>query len=257
VRTLKRILVCILLLTAPAFHPNPADSDSRWGERIPGVVISFRPKGNEVALTFDVCGGSRGSRLDRKLVDALSRDRIAATFFATGRWIRSNPDDAALLASCPTFDIQNHGMNHRPASLTGRRAFGIAGTRNRTELLAEVRDAALLIRSLTGRNPRFYRSGTNFYEAAAVALLRENGVQAAGYSVLGDAGATWSARHVKAALLSARPGDIVILHANHPESGTAEGVIGALPEMIARGIRFTTLSDAIPSGRDASTRSVP
>ena len=113
------------------------------------------------------------------------------------------------------------------------------------ELLAEADDAARLIRSLTGGTPRFFRSGTNHYEEAAVAVLRKHGYAAAGYSVLGDAGGTWSRRRVKEALLAARPGDIVLLHANRPARGTAEGVIDAVPEMLARGVRFVSLSDAV------------
>lgn len=240
-------IVCIVLLTIIAFH-RPAQAaarEERWGEAVPGVLTSFRPRGNDVALTFDVCGGPKGSELDRKLVNFLLSRHIAATFFITGRWIRSNPDDAAFLASCPTFDIQNHGMNHRPASLSGRRAYGIAGTANRKELLAEADDAARLIRALTGGTPRFFRSGTNFYEETAVSVLRKHGYAAAGYSVLGDAGGTWSRRRVKEALLAARPGDIVLLHANRPARGTAEGVIDAVPEMLAAGVRFVSLSDAV------------
>jgi len=243
-------IVCIVLLTLAAFHcparnAAGAPRPEQWGERVPGVLTSFRPRGNDVALTFDMCGGPKGSELDRKLVNFLMSRHIAATFFITGRWIRSNPDDAAFLASCPTFDIQNHGMNHRPASLTGRRAYGIAGTASRKELLAEADDAARLIRTLTGRTPRFFRSGTNYYEETAVSVLRKRGYAAAGYSVLGDAGGTWPRRRVKEALLAARPGDIVLLHANRPARGTAEGVIDAVPEMLAAGIRFVTLSDAV------------
>jgi hypothetical protein len=60
---------------------------------------------------------------------------------------------------------------------------------------------------------------------------------------LGDAGATFSSQQVKKALLSARPGSIIICHMNHPTSGTAQGVIDAVPVLIARGYSFVALKD--------------
>jgi peptidoglycan/xylan/chitin deacetylase (PgdA/CDA1 family) len=67
--------------------------------------------------------------------------------------------------------------------------------------------------------------------------------EVAGYSLLGDAGATWNAAQVKAALLKAVPGDIALLHMNHPEAGTGAGIIAAVPELKKRGFRFVRMSD--------------
>ena len=67
--------------------------------------------------------------------------------------------------------------------------------------------------------------------------------QVIGFSVLGDAGATFSKEQVTAALLSARPGSIVILHMNHPESGTGQGVMAAVPLLKKKGFRFVGLDE--------------
>jgi peptidoglycan/xylan/chitin deacetylase (PgdA/CDA1 family) len=48
---------------------------------------------------------------------------------------------------------------------------------------------------------------------------------------------------VKEALLGADPGDIIILHMNHPEGHTAAGVEAAIPELKKRGFGFVKLSD--------------
>ena len=45
-------------------------------------------------------------------------------------------------------------------------------------------------------------------------------------------------------LREARPGDIVIAHLNRPASGTAEGLAAALPELLARDLRFVRPSQA-------------
>lgn len=47
-----------------------------------------------------------------------------------------------------------------------------------------------------------------------------------------------------ARLRGVKPGDIVIAHMNHPGRGTAAGFASALPGLLARGLRFGTLSQA-------------
>ena len=71
----------------------------------------------------------------------------------------------------------------------------------------------------------------------------ELGCEVVNYTVLGDAGATWPQEKVRQALLKAEPGEIVILHMNQPRSGTAAGVMDALPRLREKGFRFVKLSE--------------
>jgi peptidoglycan/xylan/chitin deacetylase (PgdA/CDA1 family) len=147
------------------------------------------------------------------------------------------------LAVNPLFEIANHGFRHKPASVTGKSVYGIEGTRSVAELVDEIELNARRLEELTGRRPRFYRSGSAYYDEVAVQVAGELGEQVVGFSVLGDAGATYSGEQVKKALLNSGPGDIVIIHMNHPEGGTAAGVMVAVPELKKRGFRFVRLSD--------------
>lgn len=221
-----------------------------WGETVPGVATRLKSRDRVIALTLDACGGTSGSRFDATLMDYLERQRIPATLFVNGRWIDANRESFMRLASNPLFEIANHGLQHRPASVSGRSAYGIAGTASVAELVDEIEGNARKIFDLTGKRTRHYRSGTAYYDELAVQLARRLGHQVAGFSLLGDAGATYSPQQVAAALLRATAGDIVILHMNHPEGGTAAGVMEALPELQRRGFRFVRLSDCPldPSG---------
>jgi len=215
-----------------------------WGERVHGVKTRIATREKLIALTMDACGGPYGSKFDAKLVDFLEREKVPATLFVNGRWIDANPALFNRLAANPLFEIANHGLKHRPASVNGRQVYGINGTRSVEEIVDEIELNARRIESLTGRKPRFYRSGTAYYDEVAVKVAEELGEHVAGFSVLGDAGATYSREQVKKALLSAGPGSVVIVHMNHPESGTAAGVMEAVPELKRRGFRFVRLSDA-------------
>lgn len=215
-----------------------------WGENVTGVTTRFHADQKEIALTFDACGGSpKSSQFDAELIRFLSDNRIPATLFINSRWIRSNPEAFAAIASNPLFEIANHGTAHKPLSVNGKSIYGIEGTRSPEEVRAEIAGNEDLIFSLTGKKPSFFRSGTAYYDEEAVKIAREMGVEIGGFSVLGDAGATFSAEKVAAQIEAAQPGDIILAHMNHPESGTREGVIEGVRKLRERGYRFVRLSD--------------
>lgn len=221
-----------------------ADEPVQWGENVTGVVTTFQTSKKEIALTFDACGGSlRSSGYDAGLIDFLSDNRIPATLFINSRWIHSNPEIFQKLSANPLFEIANHGTAHRPLSINGKSIYNIAGTASPEEVEREISGNGDLIEKLTGKRPRFFRSGTAYYDEQAVAIARTNGVEIGGFSVLGDAGATFSADKVAHQITNAKNGDIVLLHMNHPESGTREGVIEAILKLKAQGFSFVRLSD--------------
>lgn len=217
----------------------------QWGETVAGVKTHLATHDKVIALTFDACGSQHGMQHDTKITDFLIKEQIPATLFINARWIEPNMAAFQSLSANPLFEIGNHGYQHKPASVNGRSVYGITGTNSVAELVDEIELNAQKIELLTGKRPLFYRSGTAYYDEYAVQVAQKLRSTVAGFSVLGDAGATYSRQQVKQALLSATAGDIVILHMNHPESGTAEGLIDAIAVLKHRGFRFVQLS-AIP-----------
>jgi peptidoglycan/xylan/chitin deacetylase (PgdA/CDA1 family) len=249
----------IILLAAQAFAaPQEASLESlkqqvttrfigaaptMWGDLVPGVRTRLDTDQKVIALTLDACGSARGKGVDSRLMEFLIREQIPATLFINGRWIDANPELFKQLAANPLFEIANHGIHHKPASISGRSIYGITGTQNIGEVVEEIELNARKIEAISGIRPKLYRSGTAYYDEIAVQISQGLGHEVAGYSLLGDAGATWSAPQVKAALLKAAPGDIVLLHMNHPEAGTGAGIMAAVPELQRRGFRFVRMSD--------------
>jgi len=214
-----------------------------WGERVPGVRTRLDTNEKVIALTLDACGSAKGKGVDSRLLEFLIVKQIPATLFINGNWIDANPELFRKLAANQLFEIANHGIRHKPASICGRSIYGIDGTRNAAEVVEEIELNARKIEAISGVRPKMYRSGTAYYDEIAVQISQGLGHEVAGYSLLGDAGATRSAAQVKAALLKAVPGDIALLHMNHPESGTGEGIMAAVPELQRRGFRFVRMSD--------------
>lgn len=193
-----------------------------------------------VALTFDACGGPHADGIDQRLVDLLRREQVPATLFLNARWVGANTALAQDLANDPLFEIGNHGTRHVPLSVTGRSAYGIGGTRS----VDEVWDNHVLLSEMTGRAPRWFRSGTAHYDEVAAAIVSDLGELPVGFVVNGDAGATFSAAKVSHEVTAPATsgGAIVIMHMIRPGGGTAEGVRAALPVLRARGTRFVALS---------------
>lgn len=230
---------------AASQHEN--EKPLEWGQEVTGVITRFDPgKGKTIALTFDACGGSiKGCGFDADLVALLRKKNIPATLFINARWIEANPGLFTDLAADPLFEIANHGFAHKPLSVIGLKAYGIAGTKNAREAACEIEEGAEVIEKKSGRRPRLFRSGTNHYDEVAVKIAGELGQKVIGCSISGDGGATFSEQQVKKQLLSVKPGDIVLMHMNRPEGGTAEGVASALATLQANGFSFVRLSEVL------------
>ncbi len=215
----------------------------QWGEVVKGVKTRLDTDQKVLALTFDACGGPKGSTLDETLIQYLENEKIPATLFFSGKWMDANPGILQARSRNPLFEIENHGLNHKPCSAIGRSAYGIKGTKNVREILDEIELNALRIETMTGSKPRYFRPGTAYSDEVGVEIASVLGYEVVNFSVRGDAGATYSKKQVKDALLRAAPGSIILMHMNHPEGRTAEGVMEAVPELRRHGFRFVKLSE--------------
>jgi peptidoglycan/xylan/chitin deacetylase (PgdA/CDA1 family) len=217
-----------------------ADSE-KFGEKLDGIISRFKPSGKQVALTLDACGGS----YDRRITDYLEKKKIKATLFISGKWIDGHEKELKRLSEVSLFQIENHGTTHKPLTSDGRAVYGISGTRGVGEAYDEVMVNSDRLESITGRTPRFFRSGTAFYDDVSICMLNDLGISAAGYTISGDGGATYSKSKIIKTIKGAKPGDIILVHMNHPESDTYEGLVAALQELSDSGFEFITLSEVV------------
>lgn len=209
------------------------------GMFLPGIV---RHGQERVALTFDACGGPRGSGYDHKLISTLRKKNVPATLFLNSRWIAAHPHIAADLAADPLFELGNHGWRHRPLTVAGQTAYGIKGTVGPGEAYDEIVRGLHAVAELTGKVPRWYRPGTAWADDVGVAIARRLGLRVVSFSINLDMGATASKKVVVANLQRARRTDITLGHVNQPDGRTAEGLATELPKMIHAGRRFGSLS---------------
>jgi peptidoglycan/xylan/chitin deacetylase (PgdA/CDA1 family) len=216
-----------------------------FGERVRGVKTRFRTGRKLLALTLDACGGKTGGGVNLDLIRFLSKERIPATLFVSGRWIDANRKTFNALAADSLFEIENHGLFHRVCSVTGRTMYGLPSTRNASDVVDEVELNARKIHSLTGRRPVFFRPPAAVIDEASAAIAEKLGLGVVGYSILpGDAAPFAPADSLRNRLVrGAEPGGIILMHFNHPEWNEKRALETAVPILRGRGYSFVRLKD--------------
>lgn len=233
-------------LTALALFGLLGISAALAGTAIIEPKLTIAPGGAaapRVALTLDACDG----RTDMRIVGALIENRIAATIFATGRWIGTNPGALKLLLAHPDlFEIENHGARHVPAIDKPIRVYGLITAGSPAGVAAEVLGGAAAVEKATGRHPEWFRGAAAQYTPTSLAQINALGFKVAGYSLSADEGALLGTRQTAQRIAAAKDGAVIIAHVNHPEKPAGAGVVAGVLALKARGFHFVKLSAATP-----------
>lgn len=216
----------------------------KFGEFVNGVDEDIKTDKKILALTFDACGGPTGSGYDEELINFLRVNRIPATLFITGLWIDANKEKFIKLSHDTLFEIENHGLLHRPCSVDGESLYGIHGTANVSQAVDEVELNARKIQFYTGRKPIFYRSATAATDEECAHIAYALQEQIISFDILsGDAVKGMSANAISANIIKTpTPGAIIIMHMNHPERNGYEALKIALPVLLKKGFTFVKLT---------------
>jgi peptidoglycan/xylan/chitin deacetylase (PgdA/CDA1 family) len=221
------------------------EKSGQWGEFVKGVVENVNTRNKVIAFTFDACGGKNGNGYDKELTDFLHDERIAATVFVSGKWIDANFKAFLDLSKDTLFEIENHGLNHKPCSTDGKSAYGIKGTSDIGEAFDEMEANALKIEAITKCKPHYYRSATAFIDETCVNMAAKTGITVVSYGVLSGDGVAFASNSVieDNVIKKIKPGAIVIMHLNHPEWYTYEAMRKIVPKLRQMGYIFKRLND--------------
>jgi peptidoglycan/xylan/chitin deacetylase (PgdA/CDA1 family) len=219
------------------------------------------PQGRKlIALTFDLCeqpGEVAG--YDGGVVDYLRKEGVKATFFAGGKWLRSHEERARQLMADPLFEIGNHSEAHHNLRQ-------LNGARLADEILGPQRSYAAIRMGLTQTQcardhsdamsavpaaPTLFRFPYGACNGASVDAVNKLGLTAIQWDFsTGDPAPTTSARAIAQTILHrARPGSIIVSHANGRGWHTAEGLALAIPQLRAKGFEFVTVSELLAAGK--------
>lgn len=236
-----------------AFAPVPAN--------LRGAIrrVKLQPGSRKlIALTFDLCeqpGEVAG--YDGPIFDYLRQQGVKATLFTGGKWMRSHAARMQQLMSDPNFEIANHSEAHRNLRL-------LSGSNLRDEILGPQRAYEAARQTLAGtqcfvkaplalaRIPArmgFFRFPFGACNAESMAAVNDAGLLAIQWDLsTGDPSPGVSADAIVKAMVAAKPGSILISHANGRGHHTAEALPVAIPQLKAKGFEFVTLSELLAAG---------
>jgi peptidoglycan/xylan/chitin deacetylase (PgdA/CDA1 family) len=243
-----------LLLPAQVSHePIPA--------ALRGAIRSVKlPPGKKlIALTFDLCeqvGEIAG--YDGAIFDYLRANDVKATFFAGGKWMRSHAQRAEQIMADPLFEVGNHSEAHRNLRL-------LTGTRLDDEILAPQRAYEALRDDLAASqcvregdeaqwSPAtrlsLFRFPFGACNATSLDAVNDRGFLAIQWNLsTGDPSPLQSARAIADAMVRrAKPGSIIVAHANGRGFHTSEALPLAIPKLKAKGFEFVTVSELLAAG---------
>jgi len=222
--------------------------------------VQLPPGKKLIALTFDLCETSgETAGYDGSIVDYLRQQQIKATFFAGGHWLVSHKPRSQQLLSDPLFEIGTHGWAHRNTRL-------LRGPDLQKEILgpsaayaairSELSEAqcAVPMRSAFSsipERPRLFRFPFGACNAESLAAVADAGLIAIQWDVAsGDPSPHQSARAIAEAMIrGARPGAIIVSHANGRGYHTAAALPLAIPALRAKGFEFVTVSELLAAGK--------
>jgi peptidoglycan/xylan/chitin deacetylase (PgdA/CDA1 family) len=198
------------------------------------------PGAPQVAVTLDACMGD----VDARILNVLVANDIAATIFATRRWLEHNPAAIkTLLAHRDLLKVENHGAQHVACLIGNERPYGLPSAETANGVFAEVIGGQQAVTAAFGIAPKWFRDAGAVYTRDAVSLIDVMNFKIAGFSLNGDIGATVSTDIAAERISAAKSGDIIISHINQPTRPAGAGVAEGLLALKARGFSFVHLDD--------------
>ena len=131
-------------------------SSSAAGRELP--IYCVQTEEPKIALTFDAAWGNDDTK---KIMEILKKHDVKVTFFMTGGWVESYPDDVKMILA-EGHDLGNHSQNHKNMSQ-------ISDSEKEKELMS-VHDK---VKELTGYDMFLFRPPYGDYDSKLIRVARK------------------------------------------------------------------------------------
>ena len=111
-RKLLAVLACVLAAAAMFYIVNYPEVVSAAATKRQLPIYCVQRDQKMVAISFDAAWGNEDTA---KILDILARHNVHVTFFMTGGWVESYPEDVKAILEAG-HDLGNHSENHKNMS---------------------------------------------------------------------------------------------------------------------------------------------
>lgn len=247
---------------SPPTRETPLEPLPPLPEALQGSIRRVKPYPDQkpIALSFDLCEqANEVTGYDAAIVNTLRRLGVKATFFAGGKWMRSHPEQTMQLMADPLFEIGNHAWTHGNFARLdqGEMQQQLLRTQAQYELLWEqLRDRTLAAQldpqemARIPRQPALFRPPYGRCSTEALAVTAQLGLPAIQWDVVSadPMPSQTPAKLTRTVLSQAKPGSIVIFHANGRGYNTAASLPAIIDALRERGYAFVTVSELLHAG---------
>lgn len=112
-QSIGTLCLCLLLVLAGAgaFHGSSVSTSAAISnKKLP--IYCVKSDAPKVSISFDAAWGNEDTA---QLLSILDSHNVKTTFFMTGGWVESYPDDVKAIAAAG-HDLGNHSENHKQMS---------------------------------------------------------------------------------------------------------------------------------------------
>ena len=211
-----------------------------------------------VALTFDLCeNADEVSGYDSDIIDTLRRLGAKATFFPSGKWLLDHTERAEQLLADPLFQVGAHSWTHRNFRLLKEEDVKAdltldlkADARVRQALRAKACYQPDASGKSDAEHTALFRFPFGTCNADSLKAVNDVGLLAIQWDVpSGDPAKAQSAEAIRKGVgASAKPGSIIVMHANGRGWHTAEALPLLIEDLRKRGFQFVTVGELLASG---------
>lgn len=220
----------ILLLCGIAFLPVRADGEGGEGGSKP-IVYQGQGQGDRIALTFD---DGPHPEYTAEILDILAEYGIHATFFVIGSNVDQYPELLERELS-EGHEIGNHTQTHPLRNIT------------RERLEEEISECEVTIGEWIDCRPRLFRPPGGIISQTVMALAQDHRYRVILWSIDTRDWSHPSVEQITATVLDeVGAGDIILMHDGiEHNSPTPAALRRLIPELLARGYRFVTVSELL------------
>lgn len=163
------IVIIVILLIFLYLEQNKETvgvSNSASGKELP--IYCVQTEEPKIAISFD---GAWGNDDTKSILDTLAKHNVKATFFLTGGWVESYPDDVKAILEAG-HDVGNHSETHPNMSELSAE-----------EIKTEVMTVHDRVKELTGYEMTLFRPPYGDYDNEVITTLKECGYYTIQWSV--------------------------------------------------------------------------
>jgi len=211
-----------------------------------------------LALTFDLCeNADEISGYDSEIIDTLRRLGVKATFFPSGKWLLDHMERTEQLLVDPLFQVGAHSWTHRNFRLLKEDQVKADLALNlkadagvRQTLHAKACYRADLPGKTDADHAALFRFPFGTCTAESLKAVNDAGLLAIQWDVpSGDPAKAQSAEAIRKGVgASAKPGSIIVMHANGRGWHTAEALPLLIEDLRKRGFQFSTVGELLSRG---------